>query len=320
MLHAFLIFWAILTMIIVLEARIVRVLIYLGVFSLVSALCYLLLGSADVAMAEAAATAFTTVFFIVYIEKYFGLSNMYTGIERRDPYRKGWVMGWLRRINLKSYIPPIVFTAFLFGIFVYFMPEGDANPFLKNLYITQFMADIGGTNAVTAIYLGYRVYDTLFEALVLIISITAAIHLSAISELSVKDGHHSELEKSGMTVYTMRAICPLLLVFGIYIVANGHISPGGGFQGGLAIASFFICRYMVYNIYDLPISKLNKLEDLIFVAISLIAIFVVFLGGGASSTAPSGAVYLTIMNALIGLKVACGFIILFYRFVAIERE
>jgi multicomponent Na+:H+ antiporter subunit B len=40
---------------------------------------------------------------------------------------------------------------------------------------------------------------------------------------------------------------PPMLVFGLYIIVHGDLSPGGGFQGGVAIASGFIFYGMVYG-------------------------------------------------------------------------
>ncbi len=43
---------------------------------------------------------------------------------------------------------------------------------------THFFVDTGATNAVAAIYLNYRVFDTIFEALLLLVSIIGIIHFS----------------------------------------------------------------------------------------------------------------------------------------------
>jgi hypothetical protein len=81
---------------------------------------------------------------------------------------------------------------------------------------------------------------------------------------------------------------------------------------------------MIYNIYDLPIYKIARMEEVVFAAIAILAALVVFQD--IFHALPSEyfsiyqAIYLISMNALIGLKVACGFVLLFYRYVAIERE
>ena len=39
---------------------------------------------------------------------------------------------------------------------------------------------------------------------------------------------------------TCRVFAPFIQVFGLYVIVHGHSSPGGGFQGGVIIASSFI--------------------------------------------------------------------------------
>ena len=315
MLEVLLILWLISAALIIFERKIYRIIVYFGIFSLITSVCYLLLGAPDVAMAEAGISAFATIFFIVCIEKYYGRKGDIS-TERPMKLRKG---KWLSKIVL-----PLLFTILLFVLFVYYMPDEVVSTYLKEQYVSKFMKDVGGQNAVTAIYLGYRVYDTLFEALILVVSVVAVSYMSWSAETQVKDGRHSEIENSQMAVFTMRIICPIILIFGAYLIMNGHISAGGGFQGGLAVASFFICRYLIYDIYDIPVKKVIKFEEVVFINIIIVAVIAVFLGTATYLPTEFSDVfqdiYLILMNVLIGLKVACGFFILFYRYVAIERR
>ncbi len=51
----------------------------------------------------------------------------------------------------------------------------------QNLYTyitSNFYSDTGSINAVTAIYLDYRVFDTLFETLLLLVSVIGIIYFS----------------------------------------------------------------------------------------------------------------------------------------------
>jgi hypothetical protein len=65
------------------------------------------------------------------------------------------------------------------------------------------------------------------------------------------------------------------------------------------------------------------MEELVFVSIVLFAIAGIFLG--TADHIPDRWLtyfqnfYLVIMNGLIGMKVACGFTLLFYRYAGIER-
>ena len=308
--------WFIATFFIFLEQRVIRVFIYYGIFSLITSVCFLLLGAPDVAMAEAAINAFTTVFFIICFERYYNYRRQ-SGAKERWSRREG--KSHIRLRHLYKHIPAALLSLLLFGLFVAFVPTIDVNTYLKDQYIAYFRDDVGGTNAIGAIYLGYRVYDTLFEALMLVVSVVAVIHMSAHTVMSVSTGPSSRIRRwGGMAVLIIRIISPIIIIFGIYLIANGHLTAGGGFQGGLAVATFFICRYMIYDIYDLPIKKVLKYEEGVFFVSVILAAVVVFAENLYRLPLLS-EYYLIIMNTLIGLKVTCGFVILFYRYVAIER-
>ncbi len=49
---------------------------------------------------------------------------------------------------------------------------------LTDYYLKNFVEDTGAQNAVTAIYLNYRVFDSIFETFMLLVSVTAVIYFS----------------------------------------------------------------------------------------------------------------------------------------------
>jgi multicomponent Na+:H+ antiporter subunit B len=112
-------------------------------------------------------------------------------------------------------------------------------------------------------------------------------------------------------------VYPLVLIIGVYIIVFGHVTPGGGFQGGALLATVFICRYLETPQEDIEIKKMLKLEKMMFIAIILLPSIYLFL-----QLVPvfdrTNIVYLVCMNALIGLKVCIGLSIIFYRFVFYE--
>ena len=319
MIQVLLFLWLAMAILIIHAQKMARIVIYFGIFSLITSFCFLMLGAPDVAMAEAAISVFTTIFFIVCLEKYYNLNVDGSS----DPPEKVmvWAFVWAA---VKRCALPFVFTLSLLALFLHFVPDVTANTYLRDLYIAGFMTDVGGENPVTAVYLVYRVYDTLFEALMLVIAVVAVAHMSWSSDVSVPDGRHSDIEGYNVAIFSVRIICPLMLLFGVYLIVNGQITPGGGFQGGLAVATFFICRYMIHNIYDVRIEKVLKMEELIFVTSVLLAVLTVFLRVTANMPyyrLPTFQnIYLVAMNALIGMKVACAFFVLLYRYIAIERR
>ena len=302
MIQIFLVFWLISAIMIIIDKKIVRLLIYLGIFSMVSAVCFFMLAAPDVAMAEAAISVYSTIIFVVCFEKYYNLADNSIG----------------ERGKILNIILAICFTGFLAFLFFMFVPEVSASTYLKDQYISRFSQDIGGENAVTAIYLGYRVYDTLFEALMLLVSIAGIIHLSWHKEV-VTSATGFGIGSNRIVETSIRLIVPLIILFSLHLIVNGHITAGGGFQGGALIAVLFICRYIIYHINDLDIDKIVVIEKLVFVLISLVAIYFIFLRAGNFLLIPQGA-YLVVMNVLVGIKIACGLLIMFYRFVIYERS
>lgn len=70
-----------------------------------------------------------------------------------------------------------MFAIFLLCLTINVVPLEHASDFLT-YYVKNSFAQTGGINIVTSIYLNYRVFDTLFETLLLLISIIAIIYFS----------------------------------------------------------------------------------------------------------------------------------------------
>jgi len=72
----------------------------------------------------------------------------------------------------------------------------------------------------------------------------------------------------------------LIFLFGIYIVLFGHLTPGGGFAGGVILASSYVLimlafgRESVESYMPMPLaSKLDCVGALMFIAIALFGFF-----------------------------------------------
>lgn len=67
-------------------------------------------------------------------------------------------------------------------------------------------------------------------------------------------------EEQGMSLIVKtvtRLTVGLILLFGIYIVAHGHVSPGGGFAGGVIIALSFINIILAFG-KEFAFKKINQ--------------------------------------------------------------
>lgn len=110
---------------------------------------------------------------------------------------------------------------------------------------------------------------------------------------------------------------PFILLYGLYIIVNGHLTPGGGFQGGAILATVFITRYLARPLFDIDIVTLQTLEKTFFLGIIVSPMLFLLRGVTGDSFT---VLYLVLMNILIGFKVCCGLAILFFRFMFHEGE
>jgi multicomponent Na+:H+ antiporter subunit B len=142
--------------------------IYLGVFSLVMALIYLVMNAPDVAITEAAIGAcITTVFFLWALK----VLN-YKSSKRKNRIEFSW----------KTFSGLILFGLVLLAI-MYFMLDiptfGDVNAPIHNdvyhFYLVKTQECFNFPNVVTAILAGFRGYDTLGETTVIF---TAGVAIS----------------------------------------------------------------------------------------------------------------------------------------------
>ena len=147
----------------------------------------------------------------------------------------------------------ILFVFLLIGILLYMVsylpPVGNAaNPDNNEVaakYIEDGMKDTGAVNIVTGMILDYRAFDTLGESNVLFIATcTVLILLRADSKSGKQQEEESDRlyePKNDIIVQKVAFfLVPTIIIFGIYIILNGHLSPGGGFSGGAIIGSGLI--------------------------------------------------------------------------------
>jgi multicomponent Na+:H+ antiporter subunit B len=193
---------------------------------------------------------------------------------------------------------------------------------LMDFLTTNFFAETGATNAVAGIYLNYRVFDTLFEALMLMVSVMEVINVSWSNRHEEEYRFHPDKlntrNNSEIVIRMVGIIYPFVLLIGLYIILNGHVSPGGGFQGGSILATALISRYLVYPNFDIDLDVLEQLEKILYLFIVLVPVIYVFMQIQPENTLFSHQVYMVVMNSLIGIKVFSGLSIIFYRFVFYE--
>ncbi len=139
-------------------------------------------------------------------------------------------------------------------------------------------AQEGVANAVTSVVVYFRGFDTLGEIAVLFI---AALGIGLMLSEHTKDPHHEE--SSFILQKASKLLFPIIMLFGVYVMIYGHLSPGGGFQGGVIIASGVLLLLISDQNFEVPhavISALETFAGISYVLIGLIGLLVMdkFLG------------------------------------------
>ncbi len=192
--------------------------------------------------------------------------------------------------------------------------------------------ETGAPNLVSGIYLGYRAFDTMGETIVLLVAVSGTIGiLKKIKELMAAEERKEAGEASAFRLpaekretHTLRTnlievvtgkIGPIVLIFGVYVMVYGHLSPGGGFQGGVIIASGIIFLALGSGLDTsaafADATVLNRLEAgallvLVLASLSGIPAGKGFFGNPAEIFTMIPAAFIILLNAVIGLKVGAG--------------
>jgi len=203
----------------------------------------------------------------------------------------------------------LIFVALLLG----YSPDEELN--VTGRYYAEHTAeDIGAANIVTAIIVTYRGLDTLGEVTVLFL--TASIVGLVLARQS-KNTPTIQAEPAGELLNIgSRLLVPLILILGAYVFINGHLTPGGGFQGGAIIASATLLMLLTDPMRRFShrlIAIIESIAGLFFVTIGLLGIFLAggFLDNRFMPIGEFGSLFsagaIPIIYSLIGLKVGAEF-------------
>jgi multicomponent Na+:H+ antiporter subunit B len=187
------------------------------------------------------------------------------------------------------------------------------------------------TELVGAVVFDYRGLDTLGEEFILLTAVIGCTVLLR-SRRAERDGEDEEegdeeQEPPTLAVRSIGAVLvgPLLLV-GMYIVAHGHISPGGGFQGGVLLAAALLAVYSAEQTLRLRgVREESALE--VTEAVGALGFAAIGLGGligagallwnflplGSAGMLLSGGT-IPVGNLVVGLEVTGAFALLFSEF------
>ena len=199
-----------------------------------------------------------------------------------------------------------VFATLLLG----FTPHDDLSTTAR-YYAEHTAEDIGAANIVTAIIVTYRGLDTLGEVTVLFLA------ASILGLVLAQDRRRAAAVRDAVPVGELlttgsRILVPLIMLLGAYVFVNGHLTPGGGFQGGAILASGVLLlllaapgRFFGHGL----MAAVESLAGVFYVGIGLLGLFLAggFLDNRILPIGELGALFsagaIPVIYSLIGLKV-----------------
>jgi multisubunit Na+/H+ antiporter MnhB subunit len=140
----------------------------------------------------------------------------------------------------------------------------------------------------------------------------------------------------GMTLIvkkTTQLIAGMIFMYGIYVIIHGHLTPGGGFAGGVIVAGSFILVTLAYGGDFLKLVKEEAgttiIESIATLVVILIAtaglifgthiFFNNFLPKGVAGQLLSAGV-IPLYNILVGTEVAASIFIIFLSLIIFKEE
>lgn len=238
-------------------------------------------------------------------------------------------------------IMAVIFCVMLLGLLLftvsYLPPTGNAsnpdNNEVAQRYIEKGMQETGAVNIVTGMILTYRAFDTFGETNVLFIATCCVMVMLMVEDAERKkeevlDDMRFEPKNDAILQGAALILAPVIFIFGIYIILNGHLSPGGGFSGGATIGAGMILYTSAFGFdktqrfFDEKIYKIAKVSALCVYGLVGIYYYVTGANGienhiplGTAGHIVSAGIIFPI-NLCVGIEVACTM----YAFYALFRR
>ena len=194
-------------------------------------------------------------------------------VTKRRPARKSAaayrnafeIKAFLKLYNVLSVVVCATIILVLVVTISYLPRYGDAdaahNNEVSDRYIEDGLEETGAVNIVAGMILDYRAFDTFGVWCVLFSAVSCVFILLKISHnedeklltgrmtrLEIEENDRLYEPKNDVILQKIaKLLVPFIILFGIYIILNGHLSAGGGFSGGAVIGAGLILYLLAFG-------------------------------------------------------------------------
>lgn len=205
-----------------------------GVYSFMTASLFMDLDAVDVAFTEAAVGAGVTTMLMLSTLR---LTSRWEKPSKHSPLVPLIVVG-------------ITGAALVYGTLdapLLGDPDAPVHQHVAPRYIEQGPVEVGVPNMVTAVLASYRGYDTFGETVVIFTAGLAVLLLLGIQEGPQTKAGRTAIGDQIVLRVVVKALIPLILLYGLYVQFHGDYGAGGGFQAGVIFATGFILYDLVFG-------------------------------------------------------------------------
>lgn len=247
--------------------------VLMGIYSLASAVWFVVMDAADVAFTEAVVGAGISTIVL--------LGAML--LARGHTMRRNW----------RHMIAPGIIAAAVGGVLAYAvlgLPDfGDAastaNAYVGRTYLQETPYEIGVPNVVTAVLASFRSFDTLGEVVVIFAAgIGVALMLGFGPRASLPAPPDTMGDHHVVLRVTAKLLIPLIALYAFYVQFHGDLGAGGGFQAGVILAVAVILHALVFGLRDtvqaIPAKFARAAATLGVMLYSGVGIICIINGGG----------------------------------------
>ena len=184
-------------------------------------------------------------------------------------------------------------------------PASPASTYLSPHFIEKTMEETSVPNIVTAVLADYRGFDTMFETTVIFSAGVAVFLLLRTFATKEPETRHYRHVLTGVTLrlkegaklppsddferidglwtppdLIIKTVCrfliPFIQLFALYVIAHGHHSPGGGFQGGVILGASIILLAISQDLRT-ALKRMGEKLDAVLCAVGVL----IYAGTGA---------------------------------------
>ena len=203
---------------------------------------------------------------------------------------------------------------------------------LHTYYQENAISELGAENVVASVVVSYRGLDTLGEVTVLFLSALLIAFMIGLTrkEKTLQSSNKTKTAKQAKKIKSSEILetatsflTPFIFILGLYVIINGHLTPGGGFQGGAILATGLILLIVTninYKVREKLLKYIESFSGVFYVLIALLGLLMTigFLNprvlpiGNIGTIISAGLI--PIVYVLIGMKVGAELSLIFANF------